>query len=72
MQKTFNVIVERDPEGYLIASVPELPGCHTQAQSLDVLEKRVIEAIRLCLEEQAHPKNELQEYYGNFRVSVPA
>lgn len=73
MKTTFNVVVERDPEGYLIASVPELPGCHTQAKSLDVLEKRVIEAIMLCLEEQGrHPKKEIQEYYGNFRVTVPA
>ncbi len=73
MKTTFNVVVERDPEGYLIASVPELPGCHTQAKSLDVLEKRVIEAIMLCLEERGgRPKDEIQEYYGNFRVTVPA
>jgi len=52
METTFNVVVERDPEGYLIASVPELPGCHTQAKSLDVLEKRIVEAIMLCVEEQ--------------------
>ena len=47
MKTTFNVGVERDPDGYLTASVPELPGCHTQAKSLDVLEKRIVEAIML-------------------------
>ncbi|GMQ83152.1 MAG: type II toxin-antitoxin system HicB family antitoxin [Rhodothermia bacterium] len=73
METTFNVVVERDTEGYLIASVPELPGCHTQAASLDALEERVIEAIMLCMEEQGgRPKNEIQEYYGNLRVTVPA
>lgn len=73
METTFNVVVERDPDGYLIASVPELPGCYTQAASLDVLEERVVEAIKLCLEEQGRrPKDEIQEYYGNFRVTVPA
>ena len=73
MKTTFNVIVERDTEGYLIASVPELLGCHTQAKSLDVLEERVVEAIMLCIEEQGgRPKDEIQEYYGNFRVTVPA
>ncbi len=73
MKATFNVVVERDPDGYLIASVPELPGCHTQAASLDALEERVIEAIILCVEEQGRrPKDEIQEYYGNLRVTVPA
>ena len=73
METSFNVVVERDQGGYLIASVPELPGCHTQAKSLDVLEKRVVEAIMLCMEEQGgRPRDGIQEYYGNFRVTVPA
>ena len=46
----FNVIIERDSEGFFIASVPELQGCHTQAKSLDVLMERIREAIQLCLE----------------------
>lgn len=50
MRRAFNVIIERDPEGYYVASVPELRGCHTQAKSLDTLMKRVREAIELCLE----------------------
>jgi predicted RNase H-like HicB family nuclease len=45
----FSVIVERDKEGYYVASVPELRGCHTQARSLDKLLERVREAIELCL-----------------------
>jgi predicted RNase H-like HicB family nuclease len=48
--KEFNVIIERDDEGYFVASVPSLAGCHTQAKSLDVLMKRIREAIELCLE----------------------
>jgi predicted RNase H-like HicB family nuclease len=47
----FTVIVEQDEEGYFVATVPELRGCHTQAKSLDVLMKRVAEAIALCLED---------------------
>ena len=35
----------------MIASVPDLPGCHTQAKSLDKLLDRIKEAIELCLEE---------------------
>ena len=50
MQREFNVIIEEDEDGLLVASVPELRGCHTQAKSLDVLMRRIREAIELCLE----------------------
>ena len=50
MTKAFNVVIERDSEGYYVASVPELQGCHTQAKSLDTLMERIREAIDLCLE----------------------
>ncbi len=50
MAKEFTVIIEQDEEGYFIAEVPELKGCHTQAKSLDVLMERIKEAIQLCLE----------------------
>ena len=48
--RNFHVIIERDQAGYLVASVPALPGCHTQAKSLDTLMTRIREAITLCLE----------------------
>ena len=50
MPREFSIIIERDEEGYYVASVPELHGCHTQAKSLDTLMKRIREAIDLCLE----------------------
>ena len=50
MKREFNVVIERDFEGYYVASVPELHGCHTQARSLDKLLHRIKEAIELCLE----------------------
>ena len=46
----FAVMVERDEDGVYIASVPELPGCHTQAKTLDKLTERVKEAIAAYLE----------------------
>jgi hypothetical protein len=46
----FSVVIERDEEGFYVASVPELRGCHTQARSMDQLMRRVKEAIELCLE----------------------
>jgi predicted RNase H-like HicB family nuclease len=50
MAKEFTVIIEQDEEGYSMAEVPELIGCHTRAKSLDTLMERVKEAIQLCLE----------------------
>jgi len=46
----FGVVVEKDEDGYYVASVPELPGCHTQAKPLDEVMKRIKEAIWACLE----------------------
>lgn len=51
MKREFNVVIERASEGFYMASVPELPGCHTQARSLDKLRTRIKEAIELCLDE---------------------
>ncbi len=50
MKREFNILIEEDEDGFFVASVPELRGCHTQSKSLDVLMKRIREAIELCLE----------------------
>jgi predicted RNase H-like HicB family nuclease len=69
MKRYFNVVIERDSDGYFVASVPELHGCHTQAKSLDVLIKRIREAIELCLEvEKTSPK--APEFIGVQRIAV--
>ena len=47
----FDVVIERDDEGYYVASVPQLPGCHTQARSLDDVTERIREAIELYIED---------------------
>jgi len=69
MAKAFNVVIERDKEGYYVASVPELPGCHTQAKSLDKLMERIREAIELCLEVRQE-KITPQEFVGVQRIWV--
>ena len=66
--KTFNVIIERDTEGFYIASVPELKGCHTQAKSMDKLMERIKEAIELCAEVEDAPIT--TEFIGLQRIAV--
>ncbi len=46
----FTVIIEKDEDNMLVATVPALKGCHTQAKTLPRLMSRVREAIDLCLE----------------------
>ncbi len=46
----FRVMIERDSNGFFVASVPALPGCHTQAKTAPELMHRIKDAIRLCLE----------------------
>lgn len=68
-QRQFDVVIEKDSDGYLIAWVPALPGCHTQARSHDELTKRIREAIELCLEVGGAPPAEL-DFVGVQRVTV--
>ncbi|HEX5724545.1 MAG TPA: type II toxin-antitoxin system HicB family antitoxin [Longimicrobiaceae bacterium] len=70
MSRDYDVLIERDTEGFYVASVPALRGCHTQARTLDLLLERVREAIELCVEVGA-PAAET-EFVGVRRVSVPA
>ena len=69
MKREFQVVIERDAEGYYVASVPELRGCHTQAKSLDELMERVREAIAVCLEVEGEDVPAL-EFIGVQRVLV--
>lgn len=69
MRKEYSIIIERDAEGYYVATVPSLPGCHTQAKSLDKLMQRVREAIALCLEVQGEGKPSA-EFVGVQRITV--
>ena len=67
--KEFSVIIEKDEDGYFVASVPALRGCHTQAKSLDTLMKRIKEAIELCLEVEQPTSN---EFIGVQKVAINA
>jgi predicted RNase H-like HicB family nuclease len=70
MAREFTVVIERDEAGYLVASVPALPGCHTQARSMDTLLKRVKEVAELCLEVQGDETTDQLEFVGIQRIAV--
>ena len=64
----FTVVIEKDEDGFYIASVPALRGCHTQGKTMDELMKNVKEAIELCLEvEKDIPK---EEFIGIQQIKI--
>jgi predicted RNase H-like HicB family nuclease len=54
--RTYHYIVEQGQDGYMISSVIELPGCHSQAKTYDELNIRTKEAISLYLEAETKYK----------------
>jgi predicted RNase H-like HicB family nuclease len=69
VKREFDVLIERDSEGYYVATVRALRGCHTQAHSLDQLMDRAREAIQLCLEVEGDDAQQL-DFVGVQRVAV--
>jgi len=70
--RTFHLVVERDEDGFYVASVPELPGCHTQAPDLETLEDRAREAIELYLDSvpAARGRTRVPRFVGVHTVEV--
>jgi predicted RNase H-like HicB family nuclease len=69
MTKKYTAVIEKDEKGWLVSEVVELPGCHTQAKTMDELLKRTKEAIRAYLEEGAKPEVS-EEFIGVQQVEV--
>jgi antitoxin HicB len=42
----FTVIIERQPEGEYLVSVPVLPGCYTEGRTLEEAREMAADAIR--------------------------
>ncbi len=70
MKREFNIVIEQDEDGYYIASVPELSGCHTQAKSLDELHERIKEAIELYLEVDKEKLERPNKFVGIQKVEI--
>jgi predicted RNase H-like HicB family nuclease len=50
----FTAQIEKDPDmGLYVGIVPNVPGAHTQAKTLDELNKNLKEVLELCIEEMS-------------------
>ena len=70
MKDVYTIIIERDEDGYFVGSIPSLPGCHTQAKSVDQLMERMEEAIALWLEVEKVSDHSPLELVGIQRLAV--
>jgi len=72
MTQKYTVVIEKDEEGWLVSEVIELPGCHTQAKSMDQLIERTKEAIKAYLTDSEPSKisEELIEFVGVQQIEV--
>jgi predicted RNase H-like HicB family nuclease len=67
--RTFTAVVEKCPEtGLYVGYVPGFPGAHTQAATLDELQRNLYEVITMLLED-SEPSLE-SEFIGTQMVIV--
>ena len=70
MKNVYTVLIEKDEGGYYVGSIPALPGCHSQARSVDQLMERMEEAIALWLEVEQETDPSPLEWVGIQRLAV--
>ena len=70
MERVFTVVIEKDEDGILVGTVPQLRGCHTQAKSLDELMERIREAIVVCLEGEDNLHEAELQFVGIQRIAI--
>jgi predicted RNase H-like HicB family nuclease len=63
--KTYEVLIEHDRAGWWVASVPAVPGAHTQARTIDQARRRIREALALWVSDAEHA-------HLDFEVRLPA
>ena len=68
----FDVIVEQDEDGMYVAHVPELPGCHTQGETVEEVLSNIREAIELYLEHSKGEEKESMRFVAVHRIRVPS
>ena len=69
MPRKYTVVIERDEDGWLVSEVVGLPGCHTQAETMDELLARTREAIQACLQTDESPEIS-EEFVGVQQIEV--
>jgi len=59
----FQVVIEQDEDGYYVADVPALTGCHTQGRTFEAAIENIREAIEMCVREMREDGVEIETSY---------
>jgi predicted RNase H-like HicB family nuclease len=72
MEQLFTAHIEKDTDtGYYIGVIPNVPGAHTQAKTLDELSVRLKEVLELCFETMSdEEKKEIPQFVGTQQISI--
>lgn len=72
MEQLFTAHIEKDAEsGYYIGIIPNVPGAHTQAKTLDELSVRLKEVLELCFETMTdEEKKDIPQFVGTQQISI--
>lgn len=71
MTKTFTAYIEWDKESEMfVGIVPNVPGAHTQAATLDELQENLKEVLELCLEEHGKSESDFPRFVGLQQIDI--
>ena len=72
MEKLFTAHIEKDTDSdFYIGSIPNVPGTHTQAKTLDELSIRIKEVLELCFETMTEEeKSDIPQFIGTQQISL--
>ena len=68
--KNYTVYIEQDEDGVYVGSVPTVPGCYTQADTLDELMINLKEVLILCMRNL--DDSEHSRFVGVQNIEIPA
>ena len=69
MAQEYDVVIERDEDGFFVGEVPHLRGCYAQGRTLDELLQNIREVIALCVEDEPEAQDR-PEFVGVQRITV--
>jgi antitoxin HicB len=70
MQKTYKILLHKEPEGSYTVSVPALPGCMTYGDSVEHAIQMAQEAIELYIEELQERGEEIPDDSDTLEYSL--
>lgn len=70
MQKTYKILINKEPEGQYTATVPSLPGCITFGESIEHAIDMAKEAIELYIEELVDRGEEIPDDNNTLEYSL--